>query len=373
MANPGVDEYLKNIYYDPEHPAAFSGVDKLYRFVKSDGQHFSKARVKKWLSSQKVYTKHKPVRHNFKRTRVVVPTKLYQFDADTVSMKRYEKYNKGYKHILIMIDILSRYAWTHPLKSLTGKEMVQALKSTITKVPKRIRCDLGSEFANAPVKRYLKLKGIHMFHTLNEKKANYAERLIQTVKSKITKYLQYTKTFNWVDILPKITESYNSGYHRSMKMSPAVAMKTDDPTLWISQYGIKPKPVKKEQLKPPRIKSPYKFKLGDKVKLTFNRSTFDRAYDEKWTDEYFIITARGIKQGFCLYNVKDFNNDPVRGSFYDKELQKIDMEEDETTMYDIEKIIRKRVRRGKKEVLVKWIGWHRKFNTWIPASEVKDI
>ena len=373
MADTRVEDYLRKVYYNSGNPASYGGVDKLYRFAKSDGQNISKGRIKTWLSSQDVYTKHKPIRHNFKRTRVVVPTKLYQFDGDTVSMVRYEKSNSGYKYILILIDILSRYAWTHPLKTLTGKEMTRALKITITKKPQKIRVDSGSEFANSQVKSYLKSKGIDIFHTLNEKKANYAERFIQTLKTKITKYLQHNKTFKWVKILPKITESYNRTYHRSIKMTPASAMQKDDANLWVAQYDPKPKTVKKEYKNSPRSASHYLFKLGDKVKLTYNRSTFDRAYDEKWTDEYFIVSGRDTKQGIRLYTVKDFDNDPVKGSFYESEMQKINEKDRDNKAYNIEKIIRKRTRNGRSEVLVKWDGWHRKFNSWIPESEVENV
>ena len=68
MANRDLDEYLKNIYYDAEHPASYSGVDKLYRFAKTDGQNISKGKITGWLSTQNVYNKHKPIRFNFKRT-----------------------------------------------------------------------------------------------------------------------------------------------------------------------------------------------------------------------------------------------------------------------------------------------------------------
>jgi hypothetical protein len=27
-------DYLENIYYDPQHPGSFSGVDKLYKVVR---------------------------------------------------------------------------------------------------------------------------------------------------------------------------------------------------------------------------------------------------------------------------------------------------------------------------------------------------
>lgn len=41
---------LKNIYYNPENPAIFSGPDKLYRFARKDGKFvISKNKIWKWL------------------------------------------------------------------------------------------------------------------------------------------------------------------------------------------------------------------------------------------------------------------------------------------------------------------------------------
>ena len=191
-------------------------------------------------------------------------------------MVRYGKYNNGYKHILILIDILSRFAWTYALKSLTGKEMKEALQVVLKNPIKKLRTDSGSEFANGTVKAFLQSKGIDHFTTLNEKKANYAERLIQTLKTKITKYMPKNGTYEWVNVLPPVTSSYNKTYHRSIQMTPTQAMNTDDVTLWNLQYN--PVAVKKRPIssKPPKDKSPYSFKEGDKVKLSFIKSKFDR-------------------------------------------------------------------------------------------------
>jgi len=369
MANP-IDDYLKDIYFDPNHSAAYGGVDKLYRFVKSDGQSISKDQIKKWLSKQIVYVKHKPLKHKFPRARVVVPRKFYQFEADTMSMTRYEKYNNGFNYILIVMDILSRFAWSHPLKSLTGKEMVSAFNTVLIKNPENIRTDGGSEFINGRVKRYLTSRNIDNFQTLNEAKANYVERLIKTIKTKLVKYMQHNGTFKWVDVLPEILHSYNHTYHRSIKLTPSQAMTTDDTVLWQIQYAPKPKPVAKIKYKPPKEKTPYRYKIGDKVKLTFMRSKFDRAYDEKWTDEMFYITERSNKQDIPQYRVKDWSNDPVRGTFYEAELQKVDVNED--VEYKIEQVIKYRKRNGRRQAFVKWRGWHRKFNSWIDASTIKE-
>ena len=77
------DEYLSSIYYDPSHPASYSGVDKLYRVVKKEGKFpVTRKALREWLKSQETYTVHRQVRHRFPRSRVVVSGSGQQADAD---------------------------------------------------------------------------------------------------------------------------------------------------------------------------------------------------------------------------------------------------------------------------------------------------
>ena len=43
------------------------------------------------------------------------------------------------------------------------------------------------------------------------------------------------------------------------------------------------------------------------------------------------------------------------------------------TVYQIEKILKKRTYRGVKQVYVKWLYYPRKFNYWADASSVEKI
>ena len=64
---------LQEIYYNPKHPASFSGVDDLLRALKEEGKvHAKHSDVKKWLEKQLTYTLHKPIRRRFPRGRVLV-------------------------------------------------------------------------------------------------------------------------------------------------------------------------------------------------------------------------------------------------------------------------------------------------------------
>ena len=53
---------MDNIYYDPKQPAGFGSVAKLVKAGKTNNRN-----VEEWLSSQNMYTLHKPTRKRFSR------------------------------------------------------------------------------------------------------------------------------------------------------------------------------------------------------------------------------------------------------------------------------------------------------------------
>ena len=58
--NDTLSNHLKSIYYDPNHPTAYGGVEKLYRAVRKDGKFvLSRNRIEKWLVKQDHYAVHK--------------------------------------------------------------------------------------------------------------------------------------------------------------------------------------------------------------------------------------------------------------------------------------------------------------------------
>lgn len=102
------------------------------------------------------------------------------------------------------------------------------------------------------------------------------------------------------------------------------------------------------------------------MRISHLRRQFQRDYDQTFTEEIFIVSHRFVSQGIPIYKLKDMMNEPIQGSFYASELQK-------ETQWRIEKIIRKRKVGGKPEVLVRWLGWPKKFDSWIPEIDVKNI
>ena len=56
--------------------------------------------------------------------------------------------------------------------------------------------------------------------------------------------------------------------------------------------------------------------------------------------------------------------------FYTEELQKVHKSDD---IYKIEKILAEKKENGKVKVLVKWLGYDKKFNSWVPKSELGKL
>ena len=369
------EAYLKEIYFDPKQPTSFSGLGKLYKYVKTQRKDISKDDVRKWLSKQSSYSLYRKVIRKFRRPKVMVPSKGYMFDADTANYVQYSDDNDGYKYFAVFIDVLSHYLYTIPLKSLTSSEMVNALKKVFEQEkPTFLRTDRGSEFAGA-ANKYLKAEDVQQIKTSEHSKANYAERVIRTIKGKLGRYMVYNKSRRWIDALPEVTDSYNKTYHTTIKMSPMQALETEDAVLWKTQYNPTVKKLhkgkKKAPPKKPASKNPYKFKVGDVVRLSKIPGTYDKETDKKWTDELFTITTRALNQGIPKYEVKDFANDPIIDKFSSDELQKVTVGQD--TQYDVDKILRKRKKRGRTQVLVHWVGWPSKFDSWIDEDQVKDF
>ena len=99
------------------------------------------------------------------------------------------------------------------------------------------------------------------------------------------------------------------------------------------------------------------------------KRTFEKGYLPNFSKEIFTVSQQ-IPRDPPVYKLKDYDQEELSGTFYNEELQKVIKEDD---VYEVEKILKTRGKGKNKEVLVKWLGYPAKFNSWIPASEVKDI
>ena len=360
------EKYLAGIYFNPKHKAAFAGPKKLYKMVKEEGQHkITFSDIKSWMQKQDVYTLHRPVRYNFKRLRVITAGIDDLWDADLADVSNLAMHNDDVHFLLIVIDVFSRYLWVVQLKQKTSKALVAAFTQVFAggRKPTSIRTDKGKEFTNRWVKALMKENGVNLFTTKNEVKANYAERVIRTLKGMMFRYFTHKQTYRYVEVLDSLVSNYNHRPHTSLgALSPSQVEKSNEAMIWKEMY------VDKRKFSKPK---PFKLKVGGRVRISHVRYTFQRDYQAKWTEEIFTIASRLRRQGIPQYKLMDYADERVDGSFYEYELQPVTKTSDD--MWKVEKIIRRRRRKGKAEILVKWMGWPVKFNSWIAADTIQDL
>lgn len=304
---------------------------------------------------------HKPIRRKFQKRVVFAKGVDEIWAADLVDMQSFSKYNNGFKYILMIIDVFSKYGWAIPLKTKNGIGVANALRTIFikNKPPTMLWTDDGKEFFNKDVSKVLLKNHIKLYSTKNEEKASVAERWNRTIKTQMWKYFSANNTKRYVDILQKLIDKYNNTKHRSIGCTPSVAR---EPASYKQVFDKLYKNKFEERLKAPR------FRVGDLVRISKKKKTFEKGFTPNWTEEVFTINKVKTTKP-PTYTIQDMKGDPIEGSFYGAELQKSTQD-----IYRIEKIIKKRLMKdGNREALVKWKGYDNKFNSWVPLSELKRL
>ena len=88
--------------------------------------------------------------------------------ADLADMQLLGKFNKGFRFLLCIIDIFSKYAWVVPLKDKKGVSIVNAFQKIFKesdRKPNKIWVDKGGEFYNNSFKKWLGDNGVEMYST----------------------------------------------------------------------------------------------------------------------------------------------------------------------------------------------------------------
>ena len=143
--------------------------------------------------------------------------------VDLADMQLISRFNKGFRFLLCVINIFSKYAWVVPLKDKKVISIVNAFQKILYKSgrkPNKIWVDKGIEFQNNSFKKWFKDSDIEMYLIHNEGKYVVAERFIKTLQTKIYKYMTSVSKNVYIDKLDAIVDEYNNAYHRTIKMKP---------------------------------------------------------------------------------------------------------------------------------------------------------
>lgn len=71
----------------------------------------------------------------------------------------------------------------------------------------------------------------------------------------------------------------------------------------------------------------YKFKVGQSVRTSFLRKSFQKQHDERLSREIYTIAERSIKAGMPEYTLLDYGGEIIKGKFYQSQLLKASPQE----------------------------------------------
>lgn len=354
-----MNENIEKLYTKDE-PFSFGGKYRLY-------EHFRKKnKVDKALAKSDTYTRfyqHKRAR-KYSPIYVYRPRELWQSDVIFFTQKDFVEVNQGYKYVLTIIDVFTKYAFAYPLKENKCEKVLECFKDVLSicgKKPERLNTDRGSELTCRKFEEFLKKEGIYHYLSYSIRKCPIVERFNLTLQRLLYQIMNEYQTREWTKYLNQALKIYNSRYHRTIRMAPIEAEKPENEQKVRSSFYEKYQKAGMNKQKP-------KFKINDEVRIFTEKGNFDRGYDDQFSREHFKIVKVLDNLPVVRYVLSEYDGRVLPGNFFQDEIVKYIPSE----YYPIE--IKKERKQGRKtQYFVHYIGWQNKWDHWVNKEDLIDL
>ena len=163
-----------------------------------------------------------------KRNFVTNKTDVYHIDniwsLDILDLKDYgPENNRGYRYVLVIRDIFSKFGWTIPLKNKNAQTIKDSFENILInskRKPGLIESDRGRKFLNNIFQDFLNKNNIKIYSRNSSYGAVFAERFNRTIRDLLKKIVFEQGGAKWIDVLPTLTKQYNNRIHSSTKLTP---------------------------------------------------------------------------------------------------------------------------------------------------------
>jgi hypothetical protein len=313
-------------YSDPKYCGS---LDRFYEHLSAHLCGFSKADVKRWMSTVLELQLHKrSLRPAGVNPAPVFAGELGLVQMDLADLSYLSRRNRGYKYLLVLVDTFTKKVWIYPLKQKSDTyDAVLTWLRSLPQLPKKLQSDNGGEFSNMAIDDLLKTNGI--IHVLSDPYSPWqngiVERMNGTVKRLINSWMVATGQQNYVDHLDEFERNINTVKSTVTHIAPAHA---HEALSVISKRLWEDKRHEIEQIpKLPRLE------LGDKVRIALNtqpsRPTLKKRFVMSWSNEIYTLDKvfpayTDISQR--KYQISDEQGRKLNKLFNRHQLQRVDME-----------------------------------------------
>ena len=290
------------------------------------------------------------------------------YEADCLYMPD----DKGYKYILVVVDLFDSTIDAEPVKNLKPADIIVAFGKIFQRkfldFPVFITLDKGKEFYDETIVKYFKEHGTTIKFTLTGRSRQIAtvERANQKIGTILFKRMTSQELLTgetskqWVDDLKPLVKVLNENKRSSPKQDVnALPL--------VNEYNGK------------------LYKIGQNVRVLLdypinntNHARLNgkfRSSDIRFSPQIYKITEVILKPNYPPLYLTDKNDDVARTKNQLSIVKRNEKEPDakyirgNPEFYKVSKILDKRKNERKDEYLIKWKGFDNEHNTWEPSSE----
>ncbi|KAL3109570.1 hypothetical protein niasHT_011208 [Heterodera trifolii] len=342
---------LEFLYKDLSSPVAFTSVEPLLREAQKTQPKINRIDVQNYLATQRTYTLHRQAKRRYRRLPTLAPGLHTEWQADLAIFDRLAKQNRGYSHLLVCIDTLSRQVFVEPVKTKTSTNMIIAFGRIFKRskyIPWKVLTDQGKEFTARAVQQFFRSNDVEHFCMLTSPQfhAGMAERANRSIKERLYRYFTERNTYKWIDVVQDIVRAINHSPNSTIGMCPADVNFKNAEALRQKLHNAAENVVRRQ----PR------YRVGDRVRIEKYKHVFKKGYLPRFTNELFTVAEVHPERSPVVYRLRDDHNEIISGWFYANDLCKT-LEDKQQKMYEIEKILKKKRQNGTVEQQFVQIEW----------------
>jgi hypothetical protein len=219
-------ELIRKTYRDPK--IGFLSVDKLYMKIKElySTYKITKKEIDKVIKEESTHQIHNQQKINPNDYNQITAKKIGFFQMDICDLSSYKSHNNGYRYILILVDIVSRYGFMEPMKTKSASEVYQAFMKihyaceTEGNPLYATYSDQDSGFSKIE-------KNQHKFHykmffkqTKSYRGTGIVDARIKFLRSILEKHFTQSNSLNWINDIEKINININNTENKTIKEPP---------------------------------------------------------------------------------------------------------------------------------------------------------